>query len=34
MLPAYLVAFAGQQTFQHPAAGERILQMQLVDPAQ
>jgi hypothetical protein len=30
---ANLVAFAGQQTLQHSAAGERILQMQLVHPA-
>ena len=33
MTPAHLMAFAVQKPFQHPAARERILQMQLVDPA-
>jgi hypothetical protein len=33
MEPTDLVAFGLQQALQHPAARERILQVQLVDPA-
>jgi hypothetical protein len=33
MLPADHHTFAAQQVTQHPAAGERIVQMQRVDPS-
>ena len=32
MQPAYLQTFSSQQIPQHPAAGKRIIEMQLVDP--